>query len=872
MNRALAGVATCAILGFAGPQALAQTTDTEQADSAGAAESDDELIVVTGIRASLESAQSRKRNADAIVDSIVADDIGKLPDANTTEALQRISGIQVSRDRGEGGSVAIRGLTQVLTTLNGRAIFTADGGRNYNLQDFPSELLAGIDVYKTPSADLVEGGIGGIIDLRTRRPLDLENFTISGTLRGRYSDLAEEITPLGSLLLSTKWDAGEGEMGILLSGSYQERAFRSDVLSVGAPRERSDLIPGRSIVTPNGDYEPLINGDRRRIGLDGMFQWKPNPDLEFYVQASYQEFRSLQQQRGLNNPSNGIAVVPGSVTTFEGTDDFQSGTFVNLPISTFGVQRDTFDENQQYAVGGSWRSGGAKLSADFSYQKSTNDLFYSELDLTTVIPLATFDLSGKLPSMLFDGIDLTDINNYDLGALTRSENHYDGDAYAARIDGEFEIESPFLSGFKTGVRYQKMSTAFNPIRFFQRPPAGTDAAPFADLFEPMPFRDYFSGNDGLEHDYLTAITSNLGDIDDWDAVRRAMGITVEPAVDQRSVYDISEETMGGYAELLFDVDGSVRVDGNVGVRVVTTDLNVNGNQRVTQPDGSQVILPITVSNNYTSVLPSANVRFRFTDDLQLRLAASKTLTRPSFSQLSPALTLVPAQGQGSGGNPNLGPLRADQLDGSLEYYFSRTGSAYLAAFYRKVKGFVFTTGNNVTIDGIDYVIQQPTNGESGTIKGLEVGGQTFFDFLPAPFDGFGVQANYTYIDSNTPSAIPGYNTTLPNLSKHSFNISGLYEKGGLSMRVAYNYRSDYLGGVYGLPLVGGGNQLLPIYTQGYGWLDASINYDLTENFTLTLEGSNLLRRHEFTFYNVKTRPGTHSIDDRQIMAGVRFKF
>jgi len=862
--RALTGVATLAIVSGMSVAAHAQDAQS-QAPAADDQAAPEQEIVVTGIRASLSSAQSIKRNASAIVDSIVADDIGKLPDTNTTEALQRISGIQVSRDRGEGGSVAIRGLTQVLTTMNGRQIFTADGGRGYNLQDFPSELLAGVDVYKTPTADLIEGGIGGVIDLRTRKPLDLPGLTISGSARVRYNDLVDKFSPLASVLVSDRWNVGDGEMGLILSGSYQERAFRSDVISAGAPGVRSDVIAGRSIVTPNGDYEPLINGTRRRIGLDGTFQWKPTPELEFYAQASYQEFRSLQQQRGLNNPTNGIAVEPGSVTTFDGTDDFKSGTFLNLPISTYGVERDTYDKNQQYSIGGRWGDDRASLTADFTYQKSSNDLYYSELDLKTVVPRATLDISGEVPSMLFDGVDLTNIANYQLGALTRSENHYDGDSYAARLDGDFKIDSPFLSGFKTGVRYQKQSIAFLPIRFFQNPAAGTPASPVTDLFEPMPFTDYFSGDQGLEHNYLTAITSNLGD--DFDAVRQKIGIATKPAIDPLSTYTMSEKTMAGYAEMLFSIDGPLRIDGNVGVRVVKTELNVNGNKRV-----NGVVSPAVSNTDYVNVLPSANVRFRFTDKLQLRLAASQTLTRPTFSQLSPALTLVPAQGQGSGGNPNLRPLQADQLDASLEYYFSKTGSAYVAGFYRKVKGFIFSSGVRQVIDGIDYVITQPTNGDDGTIKGIEVGGQTFFDFLPGALSGFGVQANYTYIDSNTPSAIAGYTTPLPGLSKHSFNVSGLYEKNGLSVRVAYNYRSSYLGSIYGLPLPAGGSQLLPVYTRGYGWLDASINYDVTKNITVSLEGSNLTRRRELTYYDVTTRPSNHSIDDRQIMAGVRFKF
>ncbi|EMD84389.1 TonB-dependent receptor [Pacificimonas flava] len=829
-----------------------------------------EVITITGIRASLQSAQSRKRNADTIVDSIVADDIGKLPDTNTTEALQRISGIQVSRDRGEGGSVAIRGLTQVLTTLNGREIFTAGGGRNYNLQNFPAELLAGIDVYKSPTADLIEGGIGGVIDLRTRRPLDLEAQTISGSAKLRYNDLIEKVSPLVSLLASDKWAAGDGEMGLLISGAYQERDFRSDVVTPGAPGIRTDIIPGQEIVTPNGDYEPLIDGNRRRIGLDALFQWMPNPDLEFYAQASYQEFRSDQQQRGFNNPTNAFDVVPGSVELFEGTNDFKSGTFQDFTGSTFGVARDTVDKNQQYSFGANWTDDRITLSGDFTYQYSTNDLVYAEQDLRFSAPEAFLDLSQHTPYMNFNGVDLTDFDSYELGYTILNENHYEGDSYAGRLDGEIEFDSPVISGLQTGVRYQKRTTDFDPIRFFYNPPAGVSAGPYADLFQRMPFDDYFPGEAGFERDYFVADPSRLRD--DFDSVRDILGVSAEPALDPAAQYSMSEETIASYGALLFDVQGGLPFDGNIGLRVVKTKLSIDGNQRITDANGVTTIVPANYDNEYTNALPSANIRFHIADDMQLRFSASKTITRPSFSDLSPAFTLIPGQGQGSGGNPDLEPLKADQLDASYEYYFSPTGSIYLAGFYRKVKGFIFRRSSRQTIDGIDYVLQQPVNGEDGDIKGIEVGGQTFFDFLPAPFDGFGVQANYTYIDSETPSAIEGITTPLPNLSKNSFNISGLYENAGLAIRVAYNYRSKFLGSLYGLPLTDGGSQIIPVYRKGYGWLDASINYDLNENVTLTLEGSNLLRTREFTYFENITRPNNISIDDRQIMAGVRFNF
>src|SRR5437660_5026172 len=182
-----------------------------------------EEVVVSGIRASLQTAQDIKKNSDQIVDSIVAEDIGKLPDINVSDALQRVTGVQIGRDVGEGSSVAIRGLPQIETTLNGREAFTAGGGRVFNFEDVPAELLKGLDVYKSPTANLVEGGIGGTIDLRTRRPFDFKGLELDGSVMGRFSDLVEKTKPQASLLVSDRWDTGVGDFGALFSIAYQAR-------------------------------------------------------------------------------------------------------------------------------------------------------------------------------------------------------------------------------------------------------------------------------------------------------------------------------------------------------------------------------------------------------------------------------------------------------------------------------------------------------------------------------------------------------------------------------------------------------------------------------------------------------------------------
>ncbi|MGF7149851.1 TonB-dependent receptor [Sphingomonas zeicaulis] len=840
-----------------------------QADSP-AAEAEQQEIIVTGIRASLESAQGIKRNATQIVDSIVAEDIGKLPDINVAEALQRVSGIQIGRDRGEGSSIAIRGLTQVLTTLNGREIFTAGNDRTFNLQDLPAELVSGIDVYKTPSANLIEGGIGGVIDVRTRRPLDSKELVLSASARARYSDLVDEVKPMASLLVSKSWDVGDGEFGILVAGAYQERAFATDIVNVGAPAARTDIIAGQTVATPNGSYQPAIAGNRRRIGIDAMMQYKPNPDLEFYAQFGYQDFKSIQEQFGLNIPTNGRTPIPGTAVLFEGTNDIRSISYQNVNFNTFGVARDTYDENFQYSGGVRYDRDGIHLHVDANYSKSTNTLFYSELALAGIAPRVDQDISTDVPSMLIRGVDLNNINSYAVGSLTRNENRYKGELKAVKGDLTFDIESPFLTGMSFGLRYADRSTDFEPTRFFVT--RGGSAAPFADLFIGNPLDSMFSGSDAIDQSFLVADYRRLRG--DFDGVRQTLGITTAPAVTPLGIYSINEDTMAGYAMGTFAIEGPLRIDGNAGVRVIKTNLNVVGNRALfTQPvPGGPFqqtgFAPVNVDTSYVSVLPSANMRIRFTDELQLRLAASKVLTRPSFGQLAPTLTLVPAQQTGGSGNPDLDPLRADQLDASLEYYFSRTGSVYVAGFYRKVKGFIRNvTGDIEVIDGIEYRISRPTNSEDGKIKGFEVGGQMFMDFLPGALSGFGVQANYTFVDSNTPTSVAGLFTPLPNLSKHSFNTSLIYEKGPISARVAYNWRDRFYSGLYSSGAIALNS---PVYRKAYGWLDASINVDVTDQITLTLEGQNLTRAKTDTYYTVPTRRGNLEQDDIQVLAGVRF--
>jgi iron complex outermembrane receptor protein len=877
----------------AGPAALAQTA-TNTTTPPAADDTPTEDVVVTGIRASLESAQNIKRNSDQIVDSIVAEDIGKLPDISVSEALQRVTGVQVSRDVGEGaGNVQIRGLGGVETTINGRDAFTGVN-RTFNLQNLPAELLSRLDVYKAPTANLLEGGIGGTIDIRTRRPFDFDDSIITGSARARYADLADKYDPMVSLLMSDRWDTGIGEIGLMVAGAYQQRSYRQDYNITGAPVPRTDLIAGQTVNAPSSSYKVQVLGERRRLGLNGALQWQASPNLMFYLEGAYSRFRTEQDQNGLlvqpnrnaNQPTQRVPV-PGSFTTFQGTQDIATASYTNQPFTLLGVSRDLLDDNQTYGLGGEWHNdSGLNVSFDVSYDKSYSELDYRELDLLGFAPRFNQDLTTEVPSFSLVGIDLNNLSNFTVGPLTQNVNQSYGKQYAGRLDVRQDFEEGFLSQIAAGVRYADRSAIFNPIRFFQSP-VNNNPALVSQYIIQNPVDDFFQKDApgvSFPQSFLIADPDALRG--NFNSIRTSLGITAQPAVTPLGIFDISEKTLAGYlmGKYRFDL-GGVRIDGNVGLRVVNFRGTLTGNTptftTVTNPATGVVtrtqtgFAPINEEPRRTDWLPSFNLRARFTDDLQLRLGASRVLTRPGFSSLTPSLTLVPAQGAGSGGNPFLSPFTADQIDASLEYYFSRTGYVSVAGFYKWVNAFLSTTiETNVDIGGILYNITRPANSGKGYVRGVEVGGQTFFDFLPEGLDGFGVQANYTFVDSETPTLLNGAPTPLTGLSKHSYNVSALYEKYGLSARVAYNWRSGFIEGIFAGATVAGATPIPPgpNFRKGYGWLDASINYDISPDFTVTFEGSNLLRTRREAYYDVPTRFNEQTIDDRQFLVGFRFKY
>ncbi|MCI4591865.1 TonB-dependent receptor [Sphingobium sp. BYY-5] len=889
----LAGISLASVALGCSTAVHAQDAAAQQTDDSAASEGD---IVVTGVRASLSSAQSIKRNSDVIVDSIVAEDIGKLPDRNIAEALQRIPGIQVQRQYGEGSSVAIRGLTQVRTELNGRDIFTASGANQLSLEDIPSELLAGIDVYKNPSADLIEDQLSGTINFRTRKPFDFDGFKAAAAFTQSYFDLTDKFRPSASLLLSDRWDTGIGEIGVLASVSYQKTAFRQDTISTepfytldpSVPADAAVLATlgrtGQTTTLPHGTGIGEVYGDRRRLGTDIAVQWRPSDTLELTAEVFRSDYKFRFDDYSFFAYTSNSAIVPqpGAPFTYADNGDFQSGTFINLPTGNNTSAQTRHSTTTDYSLNLKWKpTANLTVTADGQYVDAKTKNLRSILGLEGTADTLYQDLSGSVPVVnIGSATGLTNPASYDSAFYLDNLNESKASDKTARLDAEYRFDAGILSSIKAGLRYadRRNKMIDTGYRYSGLPSVPTQ-------LENVDLSNFFRGDADL---FGNIIAFNRGIIRNYQDTLDTLGIAGAPAYVQSGTNQQRQKTYTGYVSAFFKADP---VDGNIGVRVVRTNLDVSGYYQQTsivldengnESNGPTVFNPIAASRDYTSVLPSLNLRVHLTDNLQLRLAAAKNISRPSFTELNPSLTITePGKAQQnqlhltSGGNPNLKPMKSDNLDASLEWYFSRTGSLTAAAFYKNIHNYIQTAVSTRTVtfdngNSYDYQVTSYDNVTKGKVKGFELAYQQFFDFLPGPLKGLGMQANFTYVDSQAPSPAtsgPVTNVPLEMLSKYNYNLVGIYELGGLSARVAYNWRSKYV-----VTTAGNGTGNLPIFNKPFGQLDASISYNVTPKFALALDGVNLTNTRRSTYFGIDTRPRDVVVNDRRISLTARITY
>lgn len=961
--------------------AWAQTVDTGNADQA----KNPAVVVVSSQRAALQSAQKLKQDADEVVDSIVAEDIGKLPDRSVTEVLQRIAGVTIDRNMAgdpnrqsvEGSGVSVRGLTYVRSEVNGRDAFSAGGGRSLGFSDVAPELMAGVDVYKNPSAEQIEGAVAGLVNLRTAMPFNYKGFKGTVGVSESYSTLRKGApSPTGTLLLSNRWNTGLGEFGALVDFAHAKSPSRSDGVSVDPyfPHVNSTnpalYDPAKTQWIPLGVGYRSQEFDRIRRGDYAALQWRPNKDVTAaltYFKTRYKE--DLDEHLVASAEDKWYQQVASADSVFDSKGAFQHGTISN---PTYGGS--AFNSSQRIntresstrdtALNVQWRlSPALTWTNDFQHVRSTTEGFDADVSTGFILPNQTVDMTGKVPQIgLGSAAYMADPKNYYWAYTQEALDHATATQKAWKSDVKFSFDDPVLRDIRFGVRMADREGVNNKAQQFYNWQAitfpwmeGWQINGVARLSDPrfaggaslQTIDNFFGGKYQLPPMLFANEATVRGFPDQWakihsyhDVLCAEKGSTCPPwkpssFSDPAATNTQTERTRAAYTQLRFGWDDlKYPIDGNVGIRYVKTRGAGSGYVAFTPPDpisigsgvnvtGQDKLINIakfaqaqSFSNSYDNWLPSLNLRLKASNELQFRFAVAKSMARPDFNQLQVQTTLSAqtlqtvtkdAAGNTTGvqfngtsltgtsdGNPLLKPTTSTNVDLTAEWYFAKAGSLTFSLFNKDLKDIVITKNYGYKATDISgkpqtFVVTGPVNGANGFARGFEIAHQQYYDFVPDWLRGIGTQTSWTYVQSERTLKDPVYQawcsgndatsnfnlningcdtdarafgkTPLQGLSRHTVNLAVMYEQHGLSMRLAYNWRSRYLLGVNqwgsrgnnGLntnPASGADRFLiptpnndqaygLPLYQAAYGQLDASVFYDFTDKFRVGLEATNL---------------------------------
>ena len=860
-----------------------------QADSA----NDGQEIIVTGFRAALQSSQNIRRSSPQIVDSVVAEDIGKLPDLNTAETAARIPGVQVYRQGGEAQNVLVRGLPFYTTTYNGREIFTAET-RVVALQDFPSANIAALEVFKTSTADLVEPGLAGLINVRSRRPFDFTGAQLAGSVWELGTRQGHALRPNFNLLATDRWETSIGEIGVLINGSYDQMKYLDSEIS------NTDFIANPQI---NGaearlpDIQRLFyrSGRRERPSVNASVQWRPSSTLEVYGEVLWQGFRNQVDDRLLESPLYGGQTY-SNLAFRNGTNQVSSGTVTNPGGNLFSFQGATSNRTDtfQYAGGVKFNQDRLHVTVDVARTRSTFRGSTESVD--RIWPGArTVNFNLEKPSFTVTGINFSDPAAQNFQGLYEENQRSVGKDWQARGDIQYDFDTPFFRNIQVGVRYTDRNSERDfGSRYAFLLPLGLKATALPVQFDI--FRGVAASNGTYKwaaptydsvRDNLVALRQFIIDrcpaILPTDPANGCATYTTTP-VTAGTLFVAHETTLAGYGQLNL---GNDSLGGVIGLRVNRIRTRVSG----PVPSG---IPAIDNGSEHTEFLPNASVRWRIDTKIQVRLAASKTETRPDFAQLSPSIVFgaPPAGGVGTnsspytanGGNPFLQPYTSWNYDAALEYYFSKAGFVSITGFHRDIKGFIQTSTFRVN-DPVRGVVQisGPVNTGKGRINGFEAQAQTFFDFdgLPAWVRGFGAQGNLTYVDAKTqqPNGSGGLSyfpitDELNGTSKWNWALVGMYEANGLSARLTYTGRSSFTGSRQYR-----GDDVYIETSHPASRFDLSLNYDIASRFTIFADWTNLTHS-KFTQDFSSARGGATRADyprytrydEETASVGVRFRF
>ena len=873
-------------------------------------------VVVSGQRAAIRRAEDIKMNSIGVVDAVSAEEAGKFPDQNVADALQRVPGVAVNRSGGESSQITVRGFGPdfVNVTLNGRTLATDATDRAFNFDVLPSELISTAEVYKTSSADIEEGGIGGTVNIITARPLDFRGFHIAGSLAGVNDSInhafSGNVTPKASLLLG---DTNEDHtFGWLVSAMYYKRNDQIQVVDTGGwyPNvNESQINPAYTNVSIPQTLElELVHETRTRQGVSAAIDWLPVDKLKVALDGMFSNYRVDSAYNGFGSYGNDADIQSLSVDP--------NGTALSYTRTNTGVLSNDYIEESNPRNAYNLQGG---LNVAYAFTDSTKLDWDSALSSAwnkdsangyfLVVGTRNY---GVNPQWTNNGPDYLPSYSNLLSTTATSDLHVhccnqggqspdvEDQIQENRLHLTTRFDGEGLSKLDFGLEYtNRTKTEYNVITpnsllcseycgYVGSVPASAIGAHVVNIgslvngVSPGSPTQWIAYNPYAYLNYLTtpAAYNQLPNPAAFAALLAANGGTFQPREDLTSYFAVNEKTRSAYAKSDFEghvfdkhwfLDVGLRyshtetISGAYSTPLLAIAVNPNDTSNAIPTYGA--LSPISDRAGYGEWLPSSNFKLNLRDDLVFRLALSKTESRPDLSNLSAATTygFRPTNQSLTIGNVNLKPYTSNNFDSGLEWYLDPLSYIAVDGFYKRVSNFNTSITTNTTVLGLDFYLTEPVNLNTATISGEEFTVNYQFTRLPKPFDGLGAAVNYTHVDSNA-SINPALLATagkfaVPGIGD-SGNVSGYYEEGPWQLRLAYNWRGQYLSSI-------AGEAGQPTSNKAYGQLDFSGSYRISSNLSLFLTATNLLRETIFQYQVYPNRPSYAEADGGTITFGIR---
>ncbi|MEA9749839.1 TonB-dependent receptor [Xanthomonas campestris pv. raphani] len=872
-------------------------------------------VQVTGLRRAIEGAISVKRDSTSIVEAISAEDIGRLPDVSIAESLARLPGLAAQRVAGRAQVISVRGLSPDFSTtlLNGREVVSTGDNRSVEFDQYPSELVSGVTVYKTPDAGLVGQGLSGTVDMQTARPLSYNERVIA--IGGRYQrnslGKAANVDPYGNRFNVSYIDQfADRTIGLTIGYAHTDMPIQENQVGlyepwqqVNAQRQRPGVADG--VYFSDGIKALRRTGNQKRDGVMATLQYRPSNAWTSTLDAFHTEAEQIdtanQFELNLSNYNGGYT--PGLNITDVRVNDrntFLGGNASGVYPLVRGMYNKREDKIDAFGWNNEITAGAVKIVADLNYSKATRD----ELNLENNLQLA--------PMPQLDTVGVT-VNGNGFSQLSPGLNYSNPDALflTNTIYGSGYGKVPRVEDVLKGARLQASFPMPEALSWFSDLDVGVNYA-HREKQKTQPEGNITLGAQGeatvaadLQYAPVNLGFAGIGALPAWNVPAAASRYMLFNPSDDASflvskAWTVEEKITTAWLRANLDTEwGVVGVRGNIGVQLQSADQSSQANYwDASQPVGSEV-RPIDDGKTYRDWLPSLNLAFQFPYEQTLRFALAKQVARPRVDQLRASLEFGVDTSTGrpgaSGGNPMLDPWRANALDISYEKYFADRAYVAAAFFYKDLKSYIYTQSrDNYDFSALvaGYVpppgsapvlttgtFSAPFNGKGGTLRGLELTASLPLDLVFAPLEGFGIQASATFNDSDvqirdpeSASSVGDGAISLPGLSKRVYNLTAYYEHKGFEARVSQRRRSDFIGEIGNF----NGNRTLR-YVVGENITDAQISYNFADTsslagLTLLLQASNLSNSPYRTYAETKDRPLEYIEWGRTFVLGVNYKF